>query len=112
MTMNAKTIYVLLSIVGAVVPAAAFLPWIVAHGLNIPLMVQELFSNRVSAFFGFDVIVSAVVVAVFAWIEHTRAKAAFWWAPIAAVLCVGVSFGLPLLLYLREREQEREKLAL
>ncbi len=108
--MKAKTIYLLLSVVGAMVPTPVFLPWIVAHGLNVPLMVQELFSNRVSAFFALDVIVSAIVVAAFAWIEYTRAKARFWWAPIAAVFCVGVSFGLPLLLYLREREQEQAKL--
>jgi hypothetical protein len=109
--MKAKTLYLLLSMIGVVVPLAAFLPWIVVHGLNVPLMVQELFSNRVSAFFGLDVIVSAVVVGALTWVEYTRAKLRFWWAPIAAVFCIGVSFALPLLLYLREREQEREKQA-
>ena len=107
--MKAKTLYLLLSMIGVVVPLAAFLPWIVVHGLNVPLMVQELFSNRVSAFFGLDVIVSAVVVGALTWVEYTRAKLRFWWVPLAAVLCVGVSFALPLLLYLREREQAREK---
>jgi len=34
------------------------------------------------------------------------------WLPVASVLLVGVSLGLPLFLYLRERELERRAAAI
>jgi hypothetical protein len=40
-------------------------------------------------------------------IEGRRAGVKQLWAPIAASLTVGVSLGLPLFLYLRERRLER-----
>jgi len=65
------------------------------------LFFNQLFVNRISAFFGTDVFVSAAVVFVFVSFErvHLGNK---WWLPVVAVLVVGVSLGLPLLLYLRE----------
>ena len=98
-----RTIYLVLCIAGAAIPLIALVPWLMEHGLDVPLLAHELFANRVSAFFGLDVIVSAVVVLVFAYVERERVK--LWWLPIVATLCVGVSLGLPLLLYLREVEK-------
>lgn len=74
-----------------------------AHGLDLRLFVEQLFANRVSAFFAMDVIVSSVVLWFFVWIEGRREGVKRLWAPIAASLAVGVSLGLPLFLYLRER---------
>ena len=99
--MKPRSIYLLLAITGFVVPYSQFIPWIIEHGLDMRLFVEHLFANRISAFFGLDVLISAVVVCVFARAERTRLGSA-WWAPAAAVLLVGVSLGLPLLLYLRE----------
>ena len=100
--MSRKTIYLLLFIVGAVVPYVAFVPWLIDHGLDIPRMIDDLFANRISAFFGLDVIVSAVVLWVFIAFERRRTVIRHTWAPIAASLTIGVSAGLPLFLYLRE----------
>jgi hypothetical protein len=61
-----------------------------------------LFANRISAFFGADVIVSALVVFVLTGFERKRLGGT-WWLPVVAVLLAGVSAGLPLLLYLREK---------
>jgi hypothetical protein len=55
------------------------------------------------AFFGLDVLVSAVVVIVFIRREGARRKMGTLWLPIAATCLIGVSCGLPLFLYLRER---------
>jgi hypothetical protein len=98
--MKPKSAYLLLCIAGAVIPYWQFVAWIAQHGMNLRLLVQELFANRISAFFGLDVIISAVVVILFASVERRWIK--LWWLPIIAVLSVGVSLGLPLLLYLRE----------
>lgn len=98
-----RRLYLLLALLGAVVPYSQLLPWVVSHGLNLRLLVVELFAGRVSAFFGLDVILSAVVLLVFIWREGTTRRIARLWLPIAATCLVGVSCGLPLFLHLRER---------
>ena len=96
--------YLLLALIGAVLPYSQFLPWLAEHGPNIRLLFTELFSTRAGAFFGFDVLVSAVVLIVFIRREGARRKMRILWLPIAATCLVGVSCGLPLFLYLRERQ--------
>ena len=97
--------YLLLAIVGAVVPYSQFLPWFMEHGPNIPLLVNQLFSTRIGAFFGFDVLISAVVVITFVLRDGPRDKVPMLWLPIVATCLVGVSCGLPLFLYLRENRR-------
>ena len=72
------------------------------HGLKLSLFFQELFTNRISAFFGMDVLVSAIVLIVFMRVENRRVAIPGRWLPVLATLLVGVSLGLPLFLYLRE----------
>jgi hypothetical protein len=64
-------VYLLLSVLGAVIPYAKFVPWVREHGLDLPLLL---------------------------------------WLPIAATCLVGVSCGLPLFLFLRERQKNGEQL--
>jgi hypothetical protein len=70
--------------------------------------VRELFADRIGAFFGMDVVVSAVALLVFTRIEGSRVGIRQRWIVIVAVLTVGVSLGLPLFLYLRELALERK----
>jgi hypothetical protein len=63
-----------------------------------------LFATRIGAFFGLDVIVSAIVLFVFVFAEGRRDRVPHLWLPIIATLLVGVSLGLPLFLYLRPRQ--------
>ena len=105
--MKPKTLYLALCLAGVLVPYWQFLPWVFQHGLNLPLFVRELFANRIGAFFGMDVVLSAVVLLVFSRIEGTRLEIPRRWLIVVAVLTVGVSLGLPLFLYLRELELER-----
>jgi Terpene cyclase DEP1 len=107
--MKLKTVYLLLCVVGLVLPYTQFVPWAAENGLHMRLFIGQLFANRVGAFFGMDVLVSALTLMVFASAEGRRLKlgASARWLTLAAVLTVGVSLGLPLFLYLRERELER-----
>ena len=100
--MSRKYLFLALFIVGVVVPYLSFVPWVMDHGLDISRLVEELFANRISAFFGLDVIVSSVVLWAFVAFEGTRAGVRHTWAPIVASLTIGVSAGLPLFLFLRE----------
>jgi uncharacterized protein DUF2834 len=89
-------LYLILAVIGAVAPYARFVPWLLQHGLNLRLFVSELFSTRIGGFFGLDVLISAVTLIVFI--------LRLLWLPIGATCLVGVSCGLPLFLYLRERQ--------
>jgi hypothetical protein len=104
--MKPKTLYLVLCIMGLVLPYAEFIPWALQHGLNLPLFARELFANRIGAFFGMDVLVSTVVLIAFTRIESRRLGIRHRWLVILAVLTVGVSLGLPLFLYLREQQLE------
>ncbi len=105
--MRRKTAYLILCALGVLLPYWQFAPWLAEHGPDLPLFFQQLFENRVGAFFGMDVFVSAAALLVFARAEGRRAGTRVVWAVGLAVIAVGVSLGLPLFLYLRERSLER-----
>lgn len=104
-----KSIYLGLCIVGTVLPISQFLPFLRDHGLDLPLFFRQLFSTPVGGFFGMDVIVSSIVLWVFVLADGRRLGMKHLWAPIAANITVGVSLGLPLFLYMRERDHRRER---
>jgi hypothetical protein len=99
-----RAYYFLLTLLGLVLPYCYFVPWVMQHGLNLPLLIRELFSTRIGAFFGVDVLLSALAAIGFIRREGSRRRMRFLWLPIAAVCLVGVSCGLPLFLFMRERE--------
>jgi hypothetical protein len=101
-------LYLALAVIGTVTPYAKFVPWLIEHGLNLRLFVSELFSTRIGGFFGLDVLISAVTLIVFIRREGARRRLRLLWVPIAATCLIGVSCGLPLFLYLRERQVASE----
>lgn len=106
--MTPASLYLLLCLAGTALPYLQLLPFLREHGLDLTLFAQQLFSNPVSGFFGMDVIVSSVVLWVLVAVEGRRAAMGRLWLPIVANLVVGVSLGLPLFLYLRERRLGRQ----
>ncbi|HKV61192.1 MAG TPA: DUF2834 domain-containing protein [Candidatus Acidoferrum sp.] len=100
--MNRKSIYLILCILGAAIPYSQFVPWIMENGLNLSLLIRQLFANRVSGFFGLDVLVSSVALLVFMRLEGKVTRVRFRWMPIVGLCVVGVSLALPLFLFLRE----------
>ena len=82
--MKPKAVYLALCVLGTVLPYTRFLPFLREHGLNLRLFLEQLFATPISGFFA---------------MKHL-------WAPLAANLAVGVSLGLPLFLYLREKRLE------
>ena len=108
--MNLKSIYLLLCVLGTLLPLSQFVPWFLENGINIQLFFHELFSTKIGAIFGMDVFVSAVVLFVFMASEGKRLEVGKIWLPIFATLSIGVSLGLPLFLYMRQRQIERTSL--
>ena len=101
--------YLTLCVAGTLLPYSQFVPFVREHGFDVRLFVAQLFSNQIGAFFGFDVIVSSLVLWTFVIVDGRRAGMRRLWAPIAANLVVGVSLGLPLFLYMREVRADRDE---
>src|SRR5215467_5245377 len=100
--MKPRYFYLILCVLGIVSPYSQFVPWLLEHGLNVGLFFGELFANRISAFFVMDVIVSAIVLIWFIQTEGKRLRVRLLWLPTLGTLVVGVSFGFPLFLFLRQ----------
>jgi hypothetical protein len=96
--------YLILCVLGTVLPYSQFFPFLVEHGFNVALFIDQLFANRISGLFGFDVIVSSIVLWVFVITEGRRQQMKHLWVYLICNLTVGVSLGLPLFLYIRERK--------
>ena len=100
--MKPKHLYLLLCIAGTVLPYLFLVPFLREHGLDLRLIIKQLFANRISSFFGMDVIVTTVCLWVFLFFEGRKLRVKHLWAPVIASLTVGVSLALPLFLFLRE----------
>jgi hypothetical protein len=105
--MKLKALYLILCVVGTALPYWQFLPWVSQNGLSMPLFFHQLFANRISSFFGLDLLVSAAVLVVFMRSESSRLRIAGRWLPILALLLAGVSLAFPMFLYMRERSIEQ-----
>ena len=101
--MRLRHVYLLLCVFGVAAPYVELIPWLSQHGLQLDLLIRELFATRIGAFFGLDVVVSAIVLFVFIFAERRAIRVRHAWLPIVTTLAVGVSLGLPLFLYMRQR---------
>ena len=107
--MKPRNLDVVFCLLGLVLPYSQFIPWIIEqHALNISIFMQDLFANRIAAFFALDVIVSAIVLLSFIQSEGGRLRMRFLWLPMLGTVFVGVSLGLPLFLYLQQLELDRK----
>jgi len=98
-----RWLYLSFAVVGALLPYSQFIPWLAAHGPNVPLLFAEVFSSRAGTFFGLDLSISTVVLLVFILREGAARKIRMLGVSVAATCLLGVSCGLPLFLFMRER---------
>jgi hypothetical protein len=106
--MNRKNIYLVLALLGFVVPYWFFFNFLNTNGLNVALLVQQLFANDISTFFAVDLIISTIVFWIYMVAEAANLQMKNSWLYILASLAVGLSFALPLFLYFREQKLEIE----
>jgi Terpene cyclase DEP1 len=105
--MKTRHFYLVCSVLGLLLPYSQFVLWLLEHGLNVTLFFRELFANRISTFFAMDVIISAIVLIWFIQSEGKRLRVPLLWLPTIGTLIVGVSFGFPLFLFLRQMILDR-----
>lgn len=94
-------IYLGLLVLGIVVPLSQFVPWLFDHGLDVSRFIDDLFANRIGAYFVLDVLIAVPVLWVA--IATDRGLTAGQRRLALAGSLLGASVGLPLYLYLRER---------
>jgi hypothetical protein len=97
-------LYLVAAILGTVLPLSQLIPFLAAHGFDVPLLFQQLFQSYASGFFAMDVIVSSLVLWVFVFSEGRRLRMSNLWLYVVCNLAVGVSLALPLFLFFRERK--------
>lgn len=100
-----RPIYLLLAIWGAVHPMYYFVTWFRTEGWNIMAMVDAWHVNNATSGLVWDLTIAAVVLTL--WIIAEVRGSRNWKGLIAipATFCIGVSFGLPLYLYLCGRDR-------
>jgi Terpene cyclase DEP1 len=105
--MKTRHFYLVCCVLGLLLSYSQFVLWLLEHGLNVTLFFRELFANRISTFFAMDVIISAIVLIWFIQSEGKRLRVRLLWLPTIGTLIVGVSFGFPLFLFLRQMILDR-----
>jgi len=101
-----RKLYLLLAIVGLVLPYYFFISFLIVNGLDLQLLFSQLFANNISTFFVVDLVIPAIVFWVFLYQQAQRWQMENWWVYIVATLAIGPSFALPLFLYFREKRVE------
>lgn len=96
-------IYLALAIWGAVHPMYYFVQWFGANGFDLMGMVAAWNANAASSGLVWDLTISAVTLSVFVIAEVAVRRNWIGLIAIPATFLVGVSFGLPLYLFLRTR---------
>jgi hypothetical protein len=104
-------LFLIAATLGTILPLSYLIPFLVAHGLDAPLIFRQLFQNNISAFFGVDVFISALALMLFIFSEGRRRAMKHLWVCVLGTLLVGVSLGLPLFLFFRERKLKAERAA-
>ncbi|WP_325895414.1 DUF2834 domain-containing protein [Grimontia sp. NTOU-MAR1] len=99
-------IYFILAVLGALFPYAAFGVWLVENGLNVSLLLADAMANPISMMAWLDVIIAGVALIVFIVVDGKDNNVRLRGWAIAGTLTIGVAFGLPFYLFLKESNQK------
>lgn len=98
-----RMIYLGLAIWGAVQPMYHLILWIQANGTDFWLLVAAWKANAASTGLFWDLFIAAIALSVFVIAEVAVRRNWIALIAIPATFLVGISFGLPLYLFLRTR---------
>ena len=99
-----KTFYLLMALIGTIIPWALFGSFFALNGIDVPLFLRSLCVNGAAGGFSADVLISILVFLTWSWRDAAKQGVARWWLVLPASAFVGLSLALPLYLYLRERD--------
>jgi uncharacterized protein DUF2834 len=98
-----ERLLLILTIVGFVVPNAFVVASFAGEGLGVGEYFSLWTASTPSTQLLLDLIIASLALFVWASMEGPRAGIRRWWLCIPATLLVGLCFGLPLFLWMRER---------
>ena len=98
-----RLIYLALAIWGAIHPMYYFVTWFQANGWDIKAMVNAWHVNAATSGLVWDLTIAAIALTVWILSEVAVRRNMIALIAIPATFLVGVSFGLPLYLFLRAK---------
>ncbi len=69
-----KNIYLVLALVGTVIPYYEFIQYLSIGGFDMSTFFSQMFNNHISSLFAIDVIISALVLFLFIYSENKKHK--------------------------------------
>ena len=100
-----RMIFLALAVWGAIHPMYYFIQWFNENTWDIMAMVDAWHVNPATSGLTWDLTIAAVTLTVWVIVEVARSRDWLRLLAIPATFCIGVSCGLPLYLYLRDRRQ-------
>jgi hypothetical protein len=97
--------YAILAGLGLILPYFFFLRYLFTSGPERPPLIDSLFANDIATFFVADLVIATIVFWVFMAADSAAAPVPYRWVCFLGSLLVGLSFALPLYLYLRAGAQ-------
>jgi Terpene cyclase DEP1 len=98
-----KKIYLVATVIGAIVPFFFFFQFIQSNGVNLPGFISSLFVNGAAGGFSADLLISSFVFWIFMFQRRKMSNAPKPWLFIALNLGIGLSCALPAYLYAIEK---------
>ncbi len=99
-----KNIYLILALMGIVIPYSQYVPWSITNGFDFSLMMQQMFVNQIAKGIAFDALLVSLVIIIFIIFDNKRREVKNVWIPVVGIFIFGVAFALPMYLYLKEKE--------
>lgn len=99
--MNARSTYLLLAVIGAVLPYYFFFQHFQLHGFSLGLFASAVFANGAASGFAADLLITSVVFWIMMISEYRQSKGPGPALFIALNLLIGLSCALPAWLYAR-----------
>ncbi len=101
-----KKLYLVLAIVGAVLPYAFFIQHISSEGVSLMAFLAAVFANPAAGGFTADLLFTSMVFWIFMFHQRSREKGPPPTLFIVLNLLIGLSCALPAYLYAREPRSE------
>lgn len=98
-----ERLLLVLTVLGFVVPNVCLVIFFADEGFDLGGYFSLWTASTPSTQLLLDLIIAALAFFVWAAVEGPRAKIKRWWICIPATFLVGLCFGLPLFLWMRER---------
>lgn len=105
-----KTLFLVLAILGTVLPMSQFIPASIDGEFSVAGMFQEMTATRTITGVSLDFFVATLTGLVFGIYEAVRLKMRLAWIPLIGTFLIGFSFSFPFFLFLREGAIEKQRL--